>query len=472
MNCCKTFFISFALVLVAATVALAQQSIEEVHADALGRITENSVEASISYLASDELGGRGTGTNEYLIAAAYVASRFKNAGLEGGGPNGSFYHEKEILLAKTPVAGIEFATASGVPLAHLGMFGGVDTDLTQSGTIDRIDIANVPEQLGAKIVAARFQSPTAQGRGRGGRNAIADSVAKLKAKGAEALILGVDANDPIVAVAAAQRETAGIVDPRTNLALPILLVDEKLLDSLSEVKLTLPKRVETRYMARNVVGLLKGTDPNLAPEAVLFSAHLDHLGRREGQVDPIYNGADDDASGVSAVLTLADAFGAAKARPARSVLFMTFWGEESGLLGSKDFADNPSWPLDKIVSNINIEMIGRPEAGASKKIWVTGWEKSDLGPIMNQSSQQIGITIFEHPKYSAMLYRSSDNWSLAQKGVIAHSFSAGSLHGDYHQPGDEWQKLDIEHMTNVIRGLYIGSLPLTNGIEKPTAANK
>ncbi len=466
MNRLKIFSFALVVLSILTHAVFAKQSIELVHADALGRITENSIEASISYLASDELGGRGTGTNEYLIAAAYVASRFKNAGLSGASQNSSFYHEKEILLAKTPTQGIEFATVDGKPLAHLGMMGGVDVNFSESGKVELLDFSKIPDQnLTGKIVAARFKSPVQKGRG--GRMQIADTVSKLQAKGAAALILGVDPADPLVADAIVQRETPRIVDPRSNLALPILLVDEQLLGSLVEVKLTLPKRVETTYKARNVIGVLKGTDPKLADEAVMFSAHLDHLGRRDGQVDPVYNGADDDASGVSAVLTLADAFGAAKVRPARSVLFVTYWGEESGLLGSRDFANNPSWPLEKIVANVNIEMIGRPEAGASKKIWVTGWERSDLGKIMNDSSSQIGITIFEHPKFSAMLYRSSDNWSLAEQGVIAHSFSAGSLHGDYHQPGDEWQKLDIEHMANVIRGLYIGSLSIVGGQTKP-----
>jgi Zn-dependent M28 family amino/carboxypeptidase len=186
----------------------------------------------------------------------------------------------------------------------------------------------------------------------------------------------------------------------------------------------------------------------------------------------IYNGADDDASGVTAVLTLADAYAAMPTPPKRSLLFVAFWGEESGLLGSKAFVDRPTWPLESIVANVNIEMIGRPEDGARGKIWVTGWNESNLGPLMRESASRWGVEIFEHPKFSAMLYRSSDNWSFAQRGVVAHSFSAGSLHADYHQVDDEWDRLEIPHMTRVIQGLFFGSLPLADGTLTPKTAQE
>ena len=175
---------------------------------------------------------------------------------------------------------------------------------------------------------------------------------------------------------------------------------------------------------------------------------------------------------MTAVVTLADAFGAMP-KPKRTLLFMTFWGEESGLLGSKQFVATPSWPLDKIVANVNIEMIGRPEPGANGKIWMTGWTESNLGVLMQQAATPFGVEIFEHPKFSAQLYRASDNFSFVDKGVIAHSFSAGSLHSDYHQPDDEWERLEIPHMTRVIQGLFMGSLPLSNGEVTPskTTAN-
>ena len=150
------------------------------------------------------------------------------------------------------------------------------------------------------------------------------------------------------------------------------------------------------------------------------------------------------------------------------MIFTLFWGEELGLLGSKQFAEASPWPLDKIIANINIEMIGRPEAEAENKMWMTGWEASDLGELMNAGSRRLAVETFQHPSYSARLYRASDNFSFVQQGVIAHSFSAGSLHDDYHQPSDEWEKLNLPHMSQVMRGLFAGSLPIAQGEVTPS----
>ena len=90
--------------------------------------------------------------------------------------------------------------------------------------------------------------------------------------------------------------------------------------------------------------------------------------------------------------------------------------------------------------------------------------KSDLSELMSVGAKKVGVLIFQHPTFSGdMLYRASDNAPFVDKGVIAHSFSAGSLHEDYHKPGDEWQKLELKHMTKVIQGLFAGSLPFANG---------
>ena len=216
-----------------------------------------------------------------------------------------------------------------------------------------------------------------------------------------------------------------------------------------------------------MIGVLRGSDPELAKQAIIFTAHLDHIGIANTTGDTINNGADDDASGVTAVLTLADAYTALPTKPKRSVIFMTFWGEEKGLLGSRHYTNDPTWPLTDTIANLNLEMLGRPEPGAHGKVWMTGWDQSDLGTLLKQGAQQAGVLVFEHPKFSGFLYRQSDNWSFVEKGVVAHSFSAGSLHSDYHKPTDEWERLRLDHMTKVIQGLFVGSLPLANGEVTP-----
>ena len=236
-----------------------------------------------------------------------------------------------------------------------------------------------------------------------------------------------------------------------------------------EITVEVPANVRQAIPVHNVVGVLRGSDPDAAKQAVIISAHLDHIGPANLGEDKVHNGADDNASGVTAVLTLADAIAALKDRPRRSVIFMTFWGEEKGLLGSKYFGEHPLWNLDDVVCNINLEMIGRPEENADGKAWGTGWPHSTLGPQMAAGAKRADVTIFHHEKFSEMLYTRSDNASFVAKGVIAHSFSAGSLHSDYHQPSDEVEKLNLPHMTKIIQGLLAGTLPIARGELTPTA---
>lgn len=448
-----------------------QAGVESVAAgadEARSRIHEQAVRGTVAFLASDELGGRGTPSPGFTIASAYVASRFAGAGLEPAGVENSWFQNSEIATLQMPRDGIVCQVAGGKALEHWGLLSAGNERLEYSGAVGEIS-------LGDEFSAGQFSGPVlaTADEGEGGQRyvtGLARNLNKLKQAGATALLLVVPGNH-VTRGLARQAASAGQVDnERRRLSLPVLLLSAAP-EPGSRLELTLPPAVSGKAIVRNVIGVLKGSDPALADEAVLVTAHLDHLGERNAAGDRIFNGADDDASGVTAVLTLADAFAALPRRPARSLLFITYWGEEQGLLGSKQFAAEPTWPLGRIVANVNIEMIGRPESGAAGKIWVTGWNESSLGRLMQESAAAAGGTIFEHPQYSAMLYRASDNWSLAEKGVIAHSFSAGSLHDDYHQPGDEWEKLDTAHMTRVIRVLFDAMQPIAAGTATPEAAS-
>ena len=430
----------------------------------LEEITEGRVTATISFLASDELAGRATGSTEFNIAASYVASRFRGAGLDGTLADGEFYHVTMKQLVRTPAGPVKLLGSDTQPIAHFGLLAAGPELMTYSGPIKAVDLTSELPSSGLDGVVGGMMTGNAKGQ----RNLsqIVRMTKTLRDAGAKALLLGVASDSELIGLAREAQEKPRPENPRSRFAIPVLLVPEQVLSTTS-IELELPAAILSESPMRNVIGLLKGTDPVLSKEAILFTAHLDHLGVKPSSGDGIYNGADDDASGVTAVVMLADAF-AKMPLPKRSLLFMTFWGEESGLLGSKEFAETPAWPLDKILANVNIEMIGRPEAGARNKMWMTGWQESDLGTLMNDASQPFGVEIFNHPKLSAMLYRSSDNWSFAQKGVIAHSFSAGSLHSDYHQPDDEWDRLEIPHMTRVIQGIFAGSLPMAYGQATPT----
>ena len=433
---------------------------------AIEQINEASVTGTISFLASDELGGRGTGSTEFNIAAAYVASRFRAAGLKPAGDEESYYHTTNRVQKKMPNK-VSVKDANGKSLLTFGLLASAPERFEYNGEVATLDLAKLDDlEKVSGVVCGAFDTTA---KGSRAMSQLTRVVQRLEALGAKAVLLKTS-SDSEWANLADQMASKPFLDSRSPLNIPVVLVSADAERSTS-VSMDIPPAIRVEQPMRNVIGVIPGTDPELSKECVLFTAHLDHLGTMTHAGDNIYNGADDDASGVTAVLTLADAFANAPA-PKRSIVFMTFWGEESGLLGSKEFVARPTWPLERICANINIEMIGRPEDGARGKIWVTGWNESDLGKQMHEAAHAWGGDIFEHPKFSAMLYRSSDNWSFAQSGVIAHSFSAGSLHADYHKPDDEWDRLEIPHMTQVIRNLFVGSLPLASGEVTPKKTAK
>ncbi len=444
---------------------LAQSALTADQQRAMEHITEQRVTTTISFLASDELAGRDTPSPGLRVAAAYVAARFRGAGLEGGGANGSFYQMASIDRVQTPNSGVVLTDAQGEPIPHFGLLAGGPIAVEASGPVAPIQWRNeIGDSRWTGPVIAKYEGTDSTRRA---TYAIARTTRQLHEAGATALLLQVDPDHQLIVLAQQNRAQSRAANPRATTAIPVLLVPMDI-ELNGAVSLQLPAEQKVAEPVANVIGVLRGKGTELANEAILVSAHLDHLGQREGaEGDNIYNGADDNASGVTGVLMLADAFAALDTRPERTVIFVAYWGEERGLLGSRYMVQNPVWPLQQIKANINLEMIGRPEAGAREKIWMTGWEQSDLGELMAAGAKRAEVDVFEHPQFSSMLYRASDNWPLVEAGLIAHSFSAGSLHKDYHQPGDEWEKLDLPHMTRVIRGLFAGSLPIADATVTP-----
>lgn len=447
--------------------AQAQQDMPAEWSAPLARINQQSITATVAFLASDQMAGRDTPSKELDIAAAYVAARFSAAGLEGGGDNDSFFQKTTVATVQLPETGIDFRVLLSEPedfrmIQQHGLLSGDAADYSYRGPLQFVKPDEISDLDLAGPVYLEMESyqdaPGSYAR-------LARATANLKRRGATAILIPTDPSGPLIERAKLNRNPK-LVQTRGGMAGPTLLVAPIAEDDRQQnFSLRIPKLSGGQAEVSNVIGVLRGNDPQLAEEAIIFSAHLDHIGQSESGV---FNGADDNATGVTAVIALAEAFAALEQRPKRTLIFMTFWGEERGLLGSRYFVNHPTWPLDKIVANINIEMVGRPEAGAREKIWMTGWQHSDLGELVNQASQRIGVTTFEHLQFSGMLYRASDNYSFVEKGVIAHSFSAGSLHPDYHQVTDVWEKLDLPHMTKVIQGLFVGSLPLANGEVTPT----
>ncbi|MCX5760978.1 MAG: M20/M25/M40 family metallo-hydrolase [Gemmatimonadetes bacterium] len=218
-----------------------------------------------------------------------------------------------------------------------------------------------------------------------------------------------------------------------------------LLKSLADLD-TMP--ADRRRPSVNVVGVLEGSDPLLKDEVVLVDAHFDHIGVGLAiNGDSIYNGADDDASGVTAVLEIARQLSGGP-QPKRTVLFVATTGEEVGLFGTRWFIDHPPIPLSRFVANLEIEMIGRPDslAGGPGKAWLTGYERSNMGEQLAQA----GIPIVPDKRPDQHFFERSDNIAFARKGIVAHTLSSYNLHTDYHQPTDDVKGIDLEHMATVV----------------------
>lgn len=199
---------------------------------------------------------------------------------------------------------------------------------------------------------------------------------------------------------------------------------------------------------RNVVGRIPGADPALRDEVVVVGAHFDHLGiGRPVDGDSIYNGADDDGSGTVTVLEIARALARGEA-PARTVLVLLTTAEEMGTLGTRWFMRDPVVPLDHIVAELEVEMIGRPDslAGGPGRAWLTGYERSTMGDILREQ----GSPIVPDPRPDQHFFERSDNIVFAREGIPAHTVSSFNLHQDYHRPSDEVDKVDFDHMTAVV----------------------
>jgi Zn-dependent M28 family amino/carboxypeptidase len=198
----------------------------------------------------------------------------------------------------------------------------------------------------------------------------------------------------------------------------------------------------------NVIGVLRGSDRH---EAIMLSAHLDHLGVNDAAPgdDKIFNGADDDASGPVAVIELARALSSGK-RPRRTIYFVCFGSEERRGLGSRHFIDNPPVPLTQIVADLQFEMLGRPDSAVpAGTLWLTGFERSNLGPELARH----GAALVADPHPQQRFFQRSDNYPLALRGVIAHTVSSFGLHTDYHRASDDVSKIDFPFMTRSINSL-------------------
>jgi len=229
-----------------------------------------------------------------------------------------------------------------------------------------------------------------------------------------------------------------------------------------------PEMDGKEYQLTNIIGYLEGTDPHFKDEFVMFGAHHDHIGVFGDTEDNIYNGAEDNASGTTAVITLAQYF-AKKNENKRSIIFVTFTAEEMGLIGSRQLVEDLPVDKEKIVAMINFEMIGKPSEDGKTICYLTGWARSDIPLIMQEALGDDPMTLIQGPEITDRLFFASDNISFARAGIVAHTLAGIRSTNDplAHNPDDEYETLDIESMTRVIRGTARASRTLISGEKTP-----
>lgn len=223
--------------------------------------------------------------------------------------------------------------------------------------------------------------------------------------------------------------------------------------------------LSARANVANVVGIIRGSDAAVRDEVILVDAHYDHLGIRPNESpDSIFNGADDDASGVVAVLAIARALASAPA-PRRTVVVAAMTGEEVGLVGTRWYVDHPVRPLESMVANLEIEMIGRPDslAGGAGRGWLTGFERSTMGDILAAAA----LPIVADKRLDQQFFMRSDNIAFARAGIVAHTLSSFNMHTDYHMPTDDVSRVDFAHMTRLVDVAVRAARLLADSPKKP-----
>ena len=462
-----------------AAVAAAQTSSQQIAA----HITANALKADVSFLASDALEGRGTPSTGLDIAAEFIASQFRRAGLEPAGDDGYFQTAPYVSVTPNP-EGLELTIETGGQVvradkAALALQEAAAADLSHTAAI-KVPMSDPaalealkPEQTRGKVLLLQLPD---SGGGRGGTFAVMRRVQTAVPRLQPALVVlvrsgaqAVNRNARLLPASAAMVPTLVVWDAAIRSAL----------DAGGEVAVSahIPAPAVKPVKLHNVIGVLRGSDPVLKDTYLLFTAHYDHLGvRGSGEGDHINNGANDDASGTASVLEIAGALAALPSWPKRSLVFLTFFGEELGELGSRYYVQHPVFPLAKTVVDVNLEQLGRTDETSGPRVGqfnLTGFDYTNLPAVFRQAGQETGIQVVKDEKNSDNYFGASDNAAFADAGVPSTTLSVTYSFPDYHRPGDEWPKLDYDNMAMVDRTIALAALLLANGAETPqwNAAN-
>jgi len=410
-----------AIFLLAAAAGLRAQQIDSV-----------AVKKTESILASDTMRGRATFTPDIERAADYIESRFEKAGLKTWNGSGS-YRQPFAMVRTTPVSATATLDGVSLPADHvMALSSASDLTVDQNSGYEKAYI-------------------------RAGANFFNEFMHYSHEKKNYLVLV-----DTSFATSFARGGRFGRQQFKTDRNIIFVLANT----DPSAWSVHIEQQVKESPLA-NVVGILPGKSKK--KEIVIFSAHYDHLGvgKPDEKGDSIFNGANDDASGTTAVLMLADYF-AKKRNNARTLVFATFTAEEIGEFGSQYFSRqfNP----DSVVAMFNIEMIGTESKWGTNSAYITGYDRSDMGKILEKNLEGSGFTFHPDPYPGQQLFYRSDNATLARLGVPAHTISTSKMDSEkyYHTRGDEIGTLDMANMARIIKAIAISSTSIVNGKDTPS----
>jgi len=532
-------FLSMAVMLVSITChSLAAQT----HA----AITAADLRQRLYLIADDSLMGRETGSAGAFTASAYVAAEFRRLGLEPAGDSGTYFQTVPFwVVAMDPHS--RLVTSDGTALQLGPDFLPVSLAvapkvLVQTPVVFAGSIADTAHLMAATGIAGKFvvlDVPPGFDR---------RAIGSLLGRYREAATVGVVALDQLGSESIARiREGRPVSDTSRNpRAIALLWLSRHAATAVlgSDPATTTPgstaantisgqfdfTRKPVQWPARNVVGVLRGSDPALRNEYVSLSAHHDHVGFdrspvdhdslrafnrvvrpmgadspmrpatdeerakirtildslravRPPRADSIRNGADDDGSGTVAILEIAEAFARGGPRPRRSILFVSHTGEEAGLLGSRWYSDHATVPIDSIVGEIDQDMIGRGTAsdfprggtgaGSPTYLEVIGAKRisREFGDMLEAANAKQPLSFvfdytYDQPGHPLQYYCRADHYSYARYGIPSVSFSRGE-HLDYHQVTDEAQYISYPDLARVAQMVHDGALAIANAPDRP-----
>jgi hypothetical protein len=463
---------------------------------ALETITAHDLRAKIEILAHDSMLGRDTPSPGLERAAAYVIGEFRRLGLRPAGELGTYVQRFGVSrwTVDTGASSLDLAVRGARAQVVFGsdvrVIGGQASGKSIGGSAVLVAGPLTPAvtaspRLRGRIVllAPDFQEPLP--------HALDDRVDEIAAV-ARAVIL-LSNRDP----SSFTRRIDSSLEPRLTPdfraregGAPVLELRDSALGAVASgaaldlgrlraldtaevieppglrVDLRIVRHYLERAAAPNLAAVLEGRDPRRRGEYVVISAHLDHVGVRSGRPDSIFNGADDNASGVAGLLEMAEAFSRREARPERSLLFLVPSGEEKGLWGSAYYVQHPTVPLSDIVANLNMDLIGR---NWGDSVIVAGPEMSTLGETLHRVSaahpELRMVPLADRWPEERVFYR-SDHYNFAMKGVPVLFFTSGT-HADYHQPTDAADRIDAEKAARLVRLVFHVSAAVANAAERP-----